>query len=313
MDVVAAPNPAQQEVLDLLGAAEAERPVFDVGLRGQLRAELEEAVAPAAGRLAPGDQLRVTKHALSQVHGCEARFLAEEDAPFEASVPMVRGTVAHKAVELSIHWRREPVPAELVDEALAAFEHGDHWSTRFLQGCSEVERAELRSEATDLVTKFLECFPPLRAAWRPVSESALRLDLAGGVIVLSGKVDLALGRASGTTAGKVLVDYKTGAFAPSHIDDLRFYALLEAARLGVPPRMLATYYLDGGRLQPEPVTVALLSSTVRRVADGIDRMVELRAGDRPPVKRVSPSCRWCVALPDCLEGTDHLATADDWG
>ena len=55
-------------------------------------------------------------------------------------------------------------------------------------------------------------------------------------------------------AGKVLVDLKTGGFAPSHRDDLRFYALVETLRLGVPPRLLASYYLDGGRLQQEPVS-----------------------------------------------------------
>ena len=71
--------------------------------------------------------------------------------------------------------------------------------------------------------------------------------------MLSGKVDLTVGRADGLRAGKVLVDLKTGGFSPSHREDLRFYALVETLRLGVPPRLLATYYLDGGRLQQEAV------------------------------------------------------------
>ncbi len=306
------PNPAQQEVLDLLGAPQAGRPTFGAELRHELRSDLEEAVSPLVDRLSVEEPLRIAKHALAQVHGCEARYLADEAAPFEPSVRVVRGTVAHKAIELSIHWQGEPHPGELVDEALAAYEQRDHWTTRFLQGCTEVERAELRGQANDLVTKFLECFPTLKAAWWPVSESSLRVDLAGGRITLAGKVDLALGRARGTTAGKVLIDYKTGGFSPTHVDDLRLYALIETVRLGVPPRMLATYYLDAGRLQPEPVTGALLASTVRRVADGAARMVELRRGEREPRKRVSPTCRWCPVLDGCEEGVAHLATTDDW-
>ena len=77
---------------------------------------------------------------------------------------------------------------------------------------------------------FLECFPPLEARWRPVTESRLRADLCDDRIVLSGKVDLTVGRADGLRAGKVLLDLKTGGFAPAHREDLRFYALLETLR-----------------------------------------------------------------------------------
>ncbi|CAN5848190.1 hypothetical protein BH24ACT3_BH24ACT3_05660 [soil metagenome] len=306
-----APNPAQQEVLVLLGRAAADRPSFPATLRSQLRAQLEEVVAPVAGRLGDDELLVVDKHRLGLVHGCEARYLAEEQAPFVPSVPVLRGTVVHKAIELSINWRTEPVPAELVDEALAAYEHGDHWTTDFLRTCSEVERAELRSEAVEGTTKFLECFPPLKAAWRPVPEAKLRLDLAGGRVSLRGRVDLSLGRSQGTTAGKVLIDFKTGGFSPHHVEDLRFYALVETVRLGVPPRLLASYYLDGGRLHPEPVTEALLASSIRRVGDGVERMVSLRAAGVEPTKRAAPPCRWCPILADCGEGSAFLERADD--
>ena len=64
----------------------------------------------------------------------------------------------------------------------------------------------------------------------------------------------------GFPPGKVLLDLKTGGFGPAHRDDLRFYALVETLRLGVPPRLLATYYLDAARLQQEAVTEELLRS-----------------------------------------------------
>ena len=85
-------------------------------------------------------------------------------------------------------------------------------------------------------------------------EAPVRAEFAEGKIILSGKVDLSLGKPYGNTAGKVLIDFKTGAFYPSHREDLRFYALLESIRLGVPPRMVATYYLDRSDFSIEHVT-----------------------------------------------------------
>ena len=99
--------------------------------------------------------------------------------------------------------------------------------------------------------------------------------------MLSGKPDLTLGQPEGTVAGKVIIDFKTGRFSPSHREDLRFYALLEALRI-LPPRLLATYYLDQGRFHPEEVTRDLLLSAAERVIDGAHRYVELVTGTREP-------------------------------
>ena len=96
------------------------------------------------------------------------------------------------------------------------------------------------------MSKFLECFPPLRAAWRPVTESRLIVELCGSRIRVQGKVDLTIGTADGLRAGKVIIDLKSGVASTSHRDDLRFYALLETIRIGVPPRLIASYYLDQG-------------------------------------------------------------------
>jgi hypothetical protein len=317
IDLVApALSPAQQEVLAVLGAARGERPQFDAELRHHLRGELEAGLAPLADELAGGSArdvpLFVSKHKLTSVHGCEARHLAEEAEPFAWSVATARGTVSHKAVELSVHWRGEATPLDLVDEAVARLANGTDSLADWLQSCSEVERAELRAEANDRVSKFVECWPPLQKQWRPVTEARLRVDLCDQRIVLSGKVDLQLGRSEGTTAGKVLVDLKTGGFVPAHLDDLRFYALLETLRLGTPPRRLATYYLDGGTFVPEDVTEPVLESTVLRVVRGIEAIVELRRGEREPARRAGPSCWWCPLRDGCDEGQAWVDRADDF-
>jgi hypothetical protein len=256
--------------------------------------------------------LFVSKHKLTSVHGCEARHVAEEAEPFAWSVATARGTVAHKAVELSVHWRVEVTPLDLVDEAIARLANGTDNLADGLQACSEVERAELRAEANDRVSKFVECWPPLQKQWRPVTEARLRVELCDERIVRSGTVDLQLGRSQGTTAGKVLVDLKTGGFVPAHLDDLRFYALIETLRLGTPPRRLATYYLDGGRFVPEDVTGAVLESTVLRVVRGVEAMVALRRADREPVRRAGPSCWWCPLLEGCDEGAAWTEQAADY-
>jgi hypothetical protein len=304
-------NPAQQEVLDSLRAVPADRPTFDPALRHELRAELEDRLGGIPARLPGEETLFVSKHALSSVHGCEGHHLADAEVPFAWSAATAKGSVAHKAIELSVHWTGEATPLGLVDEAMARLSQTDASLGDWMQRSGPGELAELRSEANDRVAKFLECFPPLDARWRPVPESKLRAELCGERIVLSGKVDLTVGRADGTTAGKVLIDLKTGGFVPAHRDDLRFYALIETLRLGIPPRRVGTYYLDSGRLHTEDVTIDVLESAVERTVRGVEAIVELRHDGRSPVLRPGTPCRWCPALETCDTGRAHLAEVDD--
>lgn len=308
---VASQSPAQQEVLDALGARPHERPEFDPRLRAELRAALDIRLRPVAERLPAGAVLWISKHLLSSVHGCEALFLARDDEPFAWSPATARGVVAHKAIELSVNWRGDPAPGDLVDEAIARLIEGSDSVAGYLEGLTEGARAELRGEAVERTTMFLECFPPLAPRWRPVTESRLRADLCDDRIVLSGKVDLTVGRAQGVRAGKVLLDLKTGGFAPAHRDDLRFYALIETLRIGVPPRLVATYYLDSARLQDEPVTEALLQAALERVVRGAEVAVELRHDRREPVLRPGPPCQWCPRQTGCDAGRHWLDDRDD--
>jgi hypothetical protein len=299
-------NPAQQEVVDLLGAHRSTWPEFDPGLRAELRATLDAALAPVAAELGPDEPtLWVSKYRLKEVHGCEVRFVAEQEG-FVPSAATARGTVTHKAIELTLNLPGDTPPLDLVDEAIARLEQSEAWLADWLRTCDDAERAELRGEVNDLLVKFLDCWPPLRAAWRPAPESRLSYELFDGRIVLSGKVDLALGRAEGNRAGKVLVDLKTGRGSPHHREDLRFYALLETLRLGVPPRRLATHYLDSGHLAVEDVSLDLLDAAIARTVDGVEAMVELRDPHRTLVKKPGPACAWCALAEDCDEGRSWL-------
>ena len=306
-------TPVQQRTLDELGASGAERPSFGTDLGRRLRFDLEAGLRPVLEDLAPDEDMQLSKHLLARIHGCEVRLLAEdaEGDKFVVTVPIARGTIAHKAIELGIHWPSEPLPLALVDEAIASLANTDHWLTDFLQTCTDADRAELRSTAGDRVAKFFECFPPLEPRWRPVTESTQIVDLLGGRVRLRGKVDLTLGVARGTTAGKVVIDLKTGAPNPVHRDDLQFYALLDAIRVGVPPRLVASFYLDLGEARTELVTEDVLDTTVARTVDAARRLTALRAGTAVPAYRPSYACRWCTALPGCNVGRAWLTDDGD--
>ncbi len=240
-------NPAQRRVFELLrrpGVGDGAAPV-PAGLAEGLAARLEGALADVVGHLG-GERLVVTKHDLARIHTCERHYLGTRPR-FEWTPRTARGSLVHKAIQLTLNWQGEPHPSELVDEALARLVDDDSSLADWLGGLTEGVRADLRSEAVDLVSVFQECFPPLEASWRPVTETPVRVELFDGLVRLTGRVDLTLGRAAGDEPRKVIIDLKTGAPAIHHRDDLRYYALLETIRMGVPPRLVASYYLDAAR------------------------------------------------------------------
>ena len=294
-------NPAQEAVLANLMGTGQERPAFDPLLPARLLDLLEERLAPVVERLGVGE-LVVSKRLLQQVHQCERMAVADAQQDFAWSARSACGTVAHKAIELSVFCTDDPTPLDLVDRALGRIADADEpWGpAAFLAGADEAERAELRAEANDRVAKFLECFPPLKKRWWPVLESRARVDLCDGKVVLKGKVDLALGRREGDRARILIVDFKTGSPHHGHIDDLRFYALLDAIRSGVPPFRVASYYLDAARWHHEDVTEELLEAAAHRVADGVARWVELVVDHRGPTINPGPACGFCTERHDCV-------------
>lgn len=305
---------AQREIIDNLGSAASDRPAFDDDLRDRLRDDLQERLGPFASEYSTDDPLRINKHNLAMVHGCEARFVHEADTDdFDWTVPIAIGSVAHKAIELSVHWRANSPPLDLVDEAMARISGEDYSLGNWMRELPESDRAQLRSEVNDRVSAFLECWPPLKPQWRPVTESRVRAEFLGGRIVASGKVDLSLGQPRGQTAGKVIVDLKTGQRRANHIDDLRFYALLETLKIGTPPRLGATYYLDQGRYVPETITEDVLYAAMERLVAGVELMVELLIDRRDTSRRPSLACRWCPLLDDCVTGQTFLRHDDGEG
>ena len=291
-------NPAQRAVLDALRAPDRPRPPYDAGLRDALRAHLEDELGSLATLL--DRPAVVTKRALGEVLACEAHHVASSTAPFEWNVAVARGIVVHRAIQLGVFRRDAPPPLELVDDALDRLaDDPDAAVADYLLGLPEAERAELRGAASDVVSAFCELWPPLARTWVPRTETSVRAELCGGKVVLTGRVDLSLGAPEGDRAGRVLVDLKTGAAAAGHLHDLRYSALLETLRSGVPPLRLATSYLEAGDLAVEEVDDDVLEAALRRTVQGARAVLEVRLGLRSPAVTPNPACRWCPARSGC--------------
>jgi hypothetical protein len=303
---------AREALLDLGGA----RPSFPADLAIGLRDRLEDGLADVAADLGRGE-IAVNKARLAEVMACERYAVAREDAGFAGWSPrMAQGTIAHRALELSVFLGGEPTPIDLVDAAIERFVDSAASTNdvtglgTWLRDANAIEVAELRAEAHEQVARFVESFPPLQRSWVPRAEARVRVDLCDDRVVLRGKVDLSLGAPKGTTARVLIVDFKTGPARAHHVDDLRFYALLEAIRSGVPPWRVATYYLDSATFRVEDVTEDLLQQACDRVVDGVTRIVELHLRRRPANAVPNPACRWCPARDDC-DGARQWADSHD--
>jgi hypothetical protein len=306
-------TPAQHRVLtDLLGLGQV-RPRFDPDLGQHLRRQLESALAPLADVL-PVEELWVDKRQLGQIHACESHWRAARDeVGFDWTARTATGSVVHKAIELSISSRTEAVALDLVDHAMAALaEDTRRASPRpWLLTAAPLDLADLRGRAHDTVVKFQECWPRLQAAWAPRTETGIGAELCGRRIVLWGKVDLVLGVARGDEARSLIVDLKTGRSYPGHLDDLRFYALVQTLRIGVPPFRVASYYLDTATFHAEDVTAEMLAVAVRRTVDGAVKMARLLDPATAAALSPGPTCNWCSLRTECEGPARYQASRTD--
>lgn len=304
-------NAAQQEIIDTIGASATDRPEFDPALARELQHSLDDRLDDLGARFTIEDPLVVFKRRLNLVLGCQSQFMFEYDSnEFSWSVPVARGVIAHKAIELSIHRKDRPAPLVLIDDAIESIINSERHLGEWLVAQPPTTRAELRAEANERLVAFLETWPPIKPQWWPTTESRVAAEFSDGRIRAQGKVDLTLGRADGPRAGKVVVDFKTGGYQASHVDDLRFYALIETLRIGTPPRMVASYYLDKAAAVAEAVTEDRLWAASDRLCAGIDLIVALGVDRQEPTESAGPRCRWCPRIDECETGQQHLRELD---
>jgi CRISPR/Cas system-associated exonuclease Cas4 (RecB family) len=285
--------------------------VFDADFITELRAEMRAALDHFAQRLDIDDEMWLSKHRVASVLDCEEHHLLPDE--FAWTSANARGTIAHRAIELLLSWperRGEPSPIELVDTALERLADEQRGIGQWIATLTPADEADVRGQASVRVTQFLENFPPLSKKWAPVTEASVRWPNSGP-ITLAGKVDLLFGRPNGRESRKVIIDLKTGRPNARHRQDLAFYALVETLVREVPPRKVATFYLDSAEAHADDVSERMLESAMRRTLDALHRLIELHTEKRPPTRRPGIGCRWCPINDACADGVAFLAMGPD--
>jgi hypothetical protein len=147
---------------------------------------------------------------------------------------------------------------------------------------------------------------PGRSWPAPIAEYPVKVNLFGGNVVVSGKVDLAFGRPKhtegGVERGRVLLELKTGgAYPQEHRHDSLLYGLLDTLKTNVSPAAVATWYLDSNDVLVDELDEEVLMAAAARTADGVGKAVDLLAGTRTATRRGGWRCRFCPAAAECPE------------
>ena len=294
-------DPQRRTLEQLIGTGP--RPSFPGDLPQRLRDRIEEAVRG----LELQEALWLGKDKLNAHGRCEGMFHARvsgESPPFEHSARSAAGVLLHKAIEVEVG-SRKALDAHAVSEvAVARVLEREERFQEYWQGLAAPAQDEVLIEVVRRVTLFQGTFPPLKELRRdlvPVPELRVRTELLGGDLVLSGQIDLVLGRPDQldpTRATRLAIDLKTGNAYPEFPEDMRFYALIMTLRFGVPPYRVASLFLESGSWQPEEITEDALQHAADRVIGAARSAASLLKG-REAALVPGHYCGWCPRAADC--------------
>ena len=295
-------NPAQQEVL--APAAGPGRRLARVRPRGPAgrpaRPSWRSASAPLVdhlGRPPPGG------HQARPGHGARLRG-PPPGLPGHLRAgppPPPAGTVAHKAVELWVHWRGSGPRATWSTTPSAGLTESDYEPGSVAAGPHHGRPGRAAGPPPSWWPSSSSASRRCAPAWRPVTETPPQPRPAAATgSRLSGKVDLALGAPQGRRAGKVIIDLKTGSpSAPATATTSASTPWSRRCASACRPLRVATYYLDAGRAVVEEVTVELLHTAMRApwptAPGGWSSWSEPNAH---PGRRAGPTCWWCPLQED---------------
>jgi PD-(D/E)XK nuclease superfamily len=294
-------EPQRRTLEQLIGTGA--RPSFPGDLSQRLRDRIEDAVR----ELELSEPLWLGKEKLKDLARCEGKFHADvagESPPFAHSAKSAAGVLLHKAVEVEVGSRQPLDPHAIAGVAAGRVlereeRFQDYWGT-----LSAPEQDDVLMEVVRRMTLFQGSFPPLKELRRdlvPVSEMKVRAELLGGALVLSGQIDLVLGRVDQLEphrATRLAIDLKTGNAYPEFAEDMRFYALLLTLRFGVPPYRVASLFLESGEWQSEDVTEELLHHAADRAIAAARTAASLVNG-RAAVLTPGVYCAWCPRSAVC--------------
>lgn len=295
---------AAADLLDALRGVGLERPATDTRQSQLIRSALEAEVAPGVARLPEGVTVRATKGRLRQVLLCERHLVASSGRPATPPSPeVVAGRLMDHLFGLIVTGYT-PSEDPLADAFGAAAAAGDTALDADWGQLGGEEAAEARVIVERCSASLVARWPVLPASALVRLQEPLRVDLAGGRVVLSGRVDLALGRPGPAAAGSTLVDIKCGRQRYDDRADAGWYAVLETLRHQAAPFQVGSYYLSDGALQLDVVGSELLERAAQRIGDGLRSLVGL-AGGSVAATSPNPLCPWCPAIGHCEPGQRH--------
>jgi len=152
------------------------------------------------------DPLWLSKGRLDELARCQGMLdasLRGERDEFSHSPQSAVGTLMHRAVQLDVAVERAVDVRTVVERAAERLLEHDMGFALHWNGIDALDCAERLADAAASLAQFREMFPPIPRSWQPVSEQALRTRVAGGLVVLSGRLDLVLGRRQ-----RLLIDFK---------------------------------------------------------------------------------------------------------
>jgi len=294
-------------LLERLRVTGRPRPALDPTMSRRLHDRLDEALESCMPpELGPAPVV-VTKDRLTQVLTCEAHHVASQFGERRPSQAIACGALIDSL------FRQLVVTGHIDDpmaDGLAALTLDDHQRAlvEWINQLPPPQRSELAMEVERQAAGLVARWPALSPEWLPRTQEPIKASLAGGRVLLSARIDLAVGRPAVDHASVGIVELKSGKRRAEHRADLHFYALIEALRSPAPPFMVATYYSRTGELDVEPVSEDLLVAAARRTVAGAEALLRLATGAEAH-RTPNPLCGWCDALPTCGPGQERTGTS----
>ena len=247
----------------------------------------------------------IGKYELSDSVKCPRQKAAKmADDKFEMSIPMARGAVNHKAIELSIHYpdERAATPPQLVDIAIEALREDEGvWLNQWLCDLDDATYAKLAADCTATVTSLEDTLGRIKKQWRPVVEMALRTEFDGWQLSL--KTDLQIGQ----LGEHVLADWKNGKAYPEHLNQMRWYCLVSGFRNpDRPPAAGATVYLGTGQVAGFGFDEQEAERGLHSLLDALEAFSTVDPGDVDGTPaNPSPLCGWCDLKNTCPQSSTN--------
>lgn len=231
----------------------------------------------------------------------------------------IAGRLVHDALEsFANHVATELAGGTTFDVARCSFPVRAFMKRRLRELVAEEIKPNPRADSANILAKLSldECVNDFRSAVRGimtpsaprhsirperglVNVTAGESSLGGAEISLSIEDPPLTGRLDWTRSG-VVCDFKTGEPDPAHAEQLRMYALLIWAALGVLPEGLEIYYIRSGERVPVPVPSEVELNEFRDALrhEVIEASNAIRSGAVAANPNVD-GCRWCPVRQHC--------------